>query len=92
MPDDIAKHIIFSGRVQGVGFRFTAQRIALAFQLTGYVKNLPDGSVEMFAQGNPKDIADALRDIGESFGGCIRDTNIQDQPTNPNLQSFNITF
>jgi acylphosphatase len=89
---DAAKHIIFSGRVQGVGFRFTARRIALAFQLTGYVKNLPEGSVEMLAQGNPEDIAGALRDISETFGGYIRDTNIQDLPPNPNLQSFNITF
>ena len=91
MPDT-AKYIIFSGRVQGVGFRFTAQRIALAFELTGYVKNLPDGSVEMFAQGSPEALAGALRDIGESFGGCILDTNLQDLPQNPNLQSFNITF
>jgi len=89
---DIAKHITFSGRVQGVGFRFTARRIAFRYDLAGYVKNLPDGSVEMFAQGSPEDIADALRDIGESFGGCIRDTNIQDQPPNPNLHSFGITF
>ena len=89
---DIAKHIIFSGRVQGVGFRFTAQRIALRHELTGGVRSLPDGSVEMFAQGSPEDIADALRDIAKSFGGYIRDTNIQDEPTKPNLQSFDITF
>ncbi len=89
---DIAKHIIFSGRVQGVGFRFTAQRVALRNDLAGYVKNLPNGSVEMFAQGKPDDIADALRDIGESFGSYIRDTNIQDSPANPNLNSFDITF
>ena len=91
MPD-IAKHIIFSGRVQGVGFRFTAQRIALRYELAGYVKNLSDGSVEMLVQGRPEDLADALRDIGESFSGYIRDTNIQDMPPNPNLQNFNITF
>ena len=91
MPD-IAKHIIFSGRVQGVGFRFTAQRIALRYELAGYVKNLSHGSVEMLVQGRPEDLADALRDIGESFSGYIRDTNIQDMPPNPNLQNFNITF
>lgn len=89
---DIAKHILFSGRVQGVGFRFTAQRIAGRYELTGFVKNLPDGSVEMFAQGSPDDIADCLRDITESFGSYISDTNIQDKPLNPNLQSFDITF
>ena len=89
---EVAKHIVFFGRVQGVGFRFITRRIALRYELTGYVRNLPDGSVEMFAQGRPEDLADALRDICETFGGCIRDTNIQDLPQNPNLQSFNITF
>jgi acylphosphatase len=89
---DIAKHIIFAGRVQGVGFRYTARRTAARYDLAGYVKNLPNGSVEMFAQGKPGDIADALREIAESFGSYIRDTNIQDHPTNPNLQSFNIAF
>ena len=42
----VAKHIIFTGRVQGVGFRFTALRIARLNQLKGYVRNSPDGSVE----------------------------------------------
>ena len=52
----IAKRIIFIGRVQGVGFRFTAHSIARRCQLTGFVRNLPDGSVEMFAQGQAEDI------------------------------------
>lgn len=89
---DVAKHIIFSGRVQGVGFRYTAQRIARRYELAGYVKNLPDGSVEMLAQGSSEAIANALRDIAESFGSYIQDTNIQDSPPNPNLLSFDITF
>ena len=89
---DIAKHIIFSGRVQGVGFRYTARRIALRYELSGCVKNLPDGSVEMFAQGKSQALDDALRDIGETFGSYIRDTNIQDQPPNPNLINFGISF
>lgn len=89
---DIAKHIIFSGRVQGVGFRFTAQRIALRCELTGYVKNLPNGSVEMLAQGHPDDVSDCLRDIGETFSGYIRDTQITDQPPDPTYNSFQITF
>ena len=49
--DNIARHIVFSGRVQGVGFRFTAHRIALRYELTGFVRNLPDGTVEVVAEG-----------------------------------------
>jgi len=47
---DTAKHIVFSGRVQGVGFRFTCHQIARRYELTGFVKNLPDGSVELLIQ------------------------------------------
>ena len=91
MSSNIAKHIIFSGRVQGVGFRFTAHRIGLRYELTGYVRNLPDGSVEMLAQGHPDDITDCLRDLGESFPG-IRKTKITDTEINFRYTDFKITF
>lgn len=55
-----AKKIIFIGKVQGVGFRFTAHNIANKYHLTGYVKNLFDGSVEMLAQGQPEDIESCI--------------------------------
>ncbi len=87
-----AKHIIFSGEVQGIGFRFTALNIANRYQLTGFVRNLPDGTVEMLAQGNPDDIADCIRDINESFAGYITETKIEDTIPNPQYKSFKITF
>ncbi|MBE7721540.1 acylphosphatase [Lacrimispora indolis] len=49
--EKIRKHIYVSGRVQGVGFRFRAQQLARGFGLTGWVKNLDDGRVEMELQG-----------------------------------------
>lgn len=88
----VAKHIIFAGRVQGVGFRFTAHRIALRYDLTGYVKNLPDGSVEMLVQGATDDVNDCLRDISESFAAYIRDTKINDSAPNPQSTEFKISF
>ena len=89
---NIAKHVIYKGRVQGVGFRFTAQRIAMRYELAGFVKNLPDGSVEMFAQGHPDDVAGCLRDIEESFGAYLKDTIITDNPLNARLHGFDIAF
>lgn len=59
----VAKHIIFKGSIQGVGFRFTAHRMAGRHQPTGYVRNLRDGTVEMLAQGAAEDIDDCIRDI-----------------------------
>ena len=88
----IARHIIFKGRVQGVGFRFTVHRIAIRCELTGYVKNLPDGSVEVFAQGRPKDIADCIRDIQESFQGRIRETIENESTPQPRYTAFTIEF
>ncbi len=47
----IRKHIIVEGRVQGVGFRYNAALIAAKYKLTGYARNLINGSVELEAQG-----------------------------------------
>ena len=89
---DIAKHIIFSGRVQGVGFRYTARQIAARYGLTGFVRNLSDGTVEMFAQGRANDLAYFLRDIGESFAGYVRNTKIEDASPNAGYDEFSIAF
>jgi len=87
-----AKHIIFTGRVQGVGFRFTAHRLAAQHQLTGWVRNLPDGAVEMFAQGPEHDIDACIADIQQSFSGYVTQTNIQQTAPNPRFSNFRITF
>jgi acylphosphatase len=86
------KHIIFTGRVQGIGFRFTALDIANHYRLTGVVRNLPDGTVEMIAQGPAGDIADCIRDIKESFGVYIRETKIEEIRTDSQYKDFKITF
>ncbi len=87
-----ARHVIFIGRVQGVGFRYTAHRMAHRHQLTGFVRNLPDGTVEMFAQGPAQDIDDCIQDIKEYFGDYLRETGIQERPTDPKYKDFRITF
>ena len=88
----VAKHIIFVGRVQGVGFRFTALDIANHYRLTGLVRNLHNGTVEMIVQGHPDDIADCIRDIQESFTGYLRETKIEEIPSDPQYKDFKITF
>ena len=88
----IAKLIIFKGNVQGVGFRYTSQRIASRYELTGYVRNLSDGSVEMLAQGLSKDVDDCIKKIQDSFGGYIRQTQINEVPPDPRYTSFKITY
>ena len=80
------------GKVQGVGFRFTAHRIARRYDLVGFVRNLPNGSVEMLAQGVASDIQNCLDDISENFTGHIRDTKIEDAAADNSLNEFVITF
>jgi len=88
----VAKHVIFEGRVQGVGFRFTALRIANRYGLTGWVRNVPDGSVEMLAQGNSRDIENCLRDIQDSFQGYIAGTETREAPLDTKYADFRITY
>ncbi len=69
--------IFFSGYVQGVGFRYNAKTTALGFEITGIVRNLPDGRVELIAEGARAELEafrDAIRE--KSLAGFIRDENV----------------
>lgn len=59
-------HVFYSGRVQGVGFRYTAERLALELGLVGWVKNLSDGRVELVCEGSRRDLEKLLTQIRES--------------------------
>ena len=84
------RHIIFTGTVQGVGFRYTAHAIARRFKLTGFVRNLPDGSVEMLAQGPAGDVQACIEEIEQYFTGHIRRTDSQEVPPEPGYTDFEI--
>lgn len=59
----VARHYFISGEVQGVGFRFFAQRVAARHQVVGYVRNLADGRVEVLAEGTPEGIEGFKHDL-----------------------------
>ena len=83
----------FSGTVQGVGFRFTTERIAKRFNVSGYVRNLPDGRVEVIAEGEDKVLEDFLKSIQESqVGVYIRDLEVNWGPSSKRFSTFEITF
>ncbi|MGA2915531.1 MAG: acylphosphatase [Sedimentisphaerales bacterium] len=87
---NIAKHIFFCGRVQGVGFRFTAREVALRYELTGFVRNTSDGKVEMLLQGDQQDIDCAIDDLQQTFS--VRDTQIEQVEFDSSYDNFDITF
>jgi len=61
----IAKRVIFEGRVQGVGFRYATKDLARGFDVCGWVKNLPDGTVELQAMGEKDELEAFLKEISE---------------------------
>ncbi|MDC7226339.1 MAG: acylphosphatase [Spirochaetales bacterium] len=78
-----ALRINVTGRVQGVGFRYTAQQKASRLRLTGWVRNERDGSVEIRAEGEPEQLA-ALLDWLEAGGPpCSRISRIDHFPVEP---------
>jgi len=69
--------IFYSGRVQGVGFRYTTKTVATGFEINGTVKNLPDGRVELVAEGSRPELEAfrvALFDAG--LAGFIRNEEV----------------
>ena len=65
--------VLYSGHVQGVGFRYTARSVARGFEVAGTVRNLPDGRVELVVEGESPELEafrQAIRDAG--LGGLIR--------------------
>lgn len=76
----VRKHIIFTGRVQGVGFRYTAVHLARPLGLTGWVKNLRDSRVEMEVQGRSEAIERLLSGLRNQRFIAIEDVEIQELP------------
>jgi acylphosphatase len=87
-----AKIVLYSGRVQGVGFRYSTKRIASGFDVTGWIKNLPDGRVELLAQALEADELEAfLEDIQQSsLGSHIKQREVTAIAAEPNLRGFSI--
>lgn len=86
----VRKHIFFSGRVQGVGFRWQAYRFALSLGLTGYVKNLWDGRVEMEVQGEEDRIWKLTTTLNQQPYIRIEDMETEDMPLVDGEDSFHL--
>lgn len=88
----LAKRVIFEGRVQGVGFRYTVKDLARGFELCGWVKNLADGSVEMQVMGEPNEVESFIKEIAEesSVAHHIKNLTSIKIPLLENLSGFRI--
>jgi len=85
-----ARQILYSGRVQGVGFRYSTKQIAAGFEVTGWVKNLPDGRVELqVMSADAEELEAFLREIDESsLGSLIKEREVRDIPELTGVRGF----
>lgn len=74
MPDVHHETVYFSGHVQGVGFRYTTLQIAKEFEVAGFVRNLPDGRVQVEAEGQASEVEAFVNEVSERMHGYVRKT------------------
>jgi len=85
-------HSLFSGNVQGVGFRFTTERLARHYAVTGYVRNLPKGQVEVLAEGEEKALQEFLKAIREAFQSYIQNVDSRWEKAAGEFKGFRVGF
>jgi acylphosphatase len=86
----VQAHIYYAGYVQGVGFRYTATQLARDLKLTGWVRNLSDGRVEVLVQGSKDQVEKFCDCMDHHFETNIQNKQIDFQSTQDSVQGFNI--
>lgn len=84
--------VLFSGRVQGVGFRASTEHIAAGFAVTGFVRNLRDGRVEVVAEGTESELRALLDEIRARLGQYIRDQTQTADPASGEWDDFAVRY
>ena len=85
-------HIFYSGRVQGVGFRYTTKNVALGYEVTGMVRNLCDGRVELIAEGQREELEAFQLGIRESgLASFIKDEHVRWDDAKGEFRGFEIS-
>ena len=85
----IGRHLLITGRAQGVGFRYFVQNVATRAGVTGYVMNLPDGCVEAFIQGNSEAVAkvESAARLGPA-GARVESVLVRNEESDKTYDSF----
>jgi acylphosphatase len=92
MAGQTRREVAFFGRVQGVGFRFSAHSLARGFDITGYVRNMPDGSVQLVAEGPGEEVEGFIAALKARMAGYIKSADEEEAQPTGSYGSFEITF
>lgn len=88
----IRRRTLYAGNVQGVGFRYATNRISTHFSVTGFVKNLPDGRVELVVEGRAAEIERFLAEIRQALGRYIEGLDETSGPATGEFDGFTIDY
>lgn len=80
----------YTGRVQGVGFRYQTLQVAKGYEVSGFVRNLPDGRVQLEVEGEEEEVASFLAEIDEQMSGFIRQSDRSGRKRSPEFSGFAI--
>ncbi len=83
---------IYSGQVQGVGFRLSAERLAVDLNISGWVKNLSDGRVRLVGEAEEESLKDLLERIRQMFSAYISDIDLRWLEPTGEFRDFQIRF
>jgi acylphosphatase len=86
------RQVLYTGHVQGVGFRYTTRSIARGFDVTGFVRNLPDGNVEVVAEGATDQLDGFLGELNDRMSGHIRQVKCDKRPALQEFANFGIRY
>jgi acylphosphatase len=84
------RELLFAGRVQGVGFRYTTRNIAGRFAVTGYVQNLSDGRVRLVAEGAPDEVERFIAAVSAEMAQYIRGVQESYAPASGEYPAFEV--
>jgi acylphosphatase len=84
------REVYYSGRVQGIGFRYTARSLATGGGVTGFVRNLPDGRVHLVVEGEKAEVEKFLDAIRAEMGYYIDKVDAMERPASGRFQIFEI--
>ena len=74
------RRVHFTGRVQGVGFRYSVQRLAADFAVDGFVQNLPDGRVLLVIEGHPDELSRFVDEVSRRMADFIAEETVETHP------------
>jgi len=83
-------HVYFYGSVQGIGFRYTAAKLAHEYEIAGWVRNLPDGRVEVVVEGDEETLRSFLQGIKDEFEGYVTDVQPEWSNTKDGFIGFEV--